>query len=485
VQQASSPSLQGTATIAPATTTQTCHFGIAAVIPFTNFDMSTLGIGSYLDFSRIRTASVPANIDYYRVLYLNQNYDVYKTKISTFVTQNPGSTWIIGNEPDSEVTYQDHLAPDVYGQRYFEVATIIRQHDPSAKIGFGPIIQATPVRIYYLTLAMNKLVQLAGSAAAAHALIDFYPIHAYILNEADLYDANGNSTHQWGAGVPVGYNAATWPAPELIHPEWGETWKTFDITIFSDRVKAFRQWMKDQGEQNKPMWITEYGVLFPSQGNPYLYTSDQDAANYMAQTYDFMLGYKDPSLGYPADDNRLVQKWTWYSLNDQVTHFGGSLYNPATGRLTPVGAKFFAYDPSTTAVPVSAPDAYVVPGSLVVTPFSPSSTAGRVNYKVTVSFSNNLSSDRQVSGQVALYDGTTLIGSMQMMLPRCSGMLTASYFMTNVVPGVNHIFKAQVTVLAASGTDINPDNNTLTFGSVVMPTPTTYPNAVFIPIIKK
>jgi hypothetical protein len=333
---------------------------------------------------------------------------------------------------------------------------------------------------------MNKLVTLAGSAAAAHALIDFYPIHDYILTEAALFDANGKQINFWGAGLPVGFDAATWPAPELIHPEWGETWKTFDINIFKTRLVAFRQWMKDQGEQNKPLWITEFGVLFPSQGNASLYTSDQDAANYMAQTYDLMLGYKDPAIGFAADDNRLVQKWTWYSLNDTVTRFGGSLYNPATRRLTPVGEKFFSYDPPLTAVPVSNPDAYVVPGSLVLTPISKSSTPGQVNYKVTVNFSNNLSSDRSVSGQLDLYDGSTLIGSMQMLLPRCSGLLTASYLLKNMVPGVTHNFSAKVTVLAASGADINLANNTLAFDPVTMPAGTSYPKpTAYFPLALK
>ena len=33
----------------------------------------------------------------------------------------------------------------------------------------------------------------------------------------------------FSAGVPIGYDPATWPAPELIHPEWGETYMTYDI----------------------------------------------------------------------------------------------------------------------------------------------------------------------------------------------------------------------------------------------------------------
>ena len=206
----------------PFTTPQTCHFGIAAVPPFTSYDFSTLGVGSYVDFTRNRNSSVPANIDFYRVVYIGgsvTSYNSLKNALPSILAQNPGSTWIVGNEPDSEVTYQDHMAADFYATRFFEIATIIRTNDPAAKIGFGAIIQATPVRLYWLTLAMNKLVQLAGSVSAAHALIDFYPIHSYILNEqTPLYDSNGKMI-MWGAGVPVGYVAGVWPAPQEIHTE--------------------------------------------------------------------------------------------------------------------------------------------------------------------------------------------------------------------------------------------------------------------------
>ena len=464
----------------------TCHFGIAVVNPFTSYDLSPLGIGNYLDWWRVRDSTVPANIDYFRVLQVNDvNYPLLKDQLPGLLSNNPSATWIIGNEPDSEVSYQDHISAETYAERFFDLATLIRQNDPKAKIGFGPIIQPTPIRIYYLTLAMNRLAQLAGSSTQAHALIDFYPIHSFILNEAELYGPDGK-TISWGAGVPIGYDPATWPAPELIHPEWGETWMTYDINIFKTRVIAFRQWMKDQGEQNKPLWITEFGSLFPPEGNPYLYASDQDTANFMAQTFDFMLGYKDPQIGFGEDDSRLVQKWTWFSLNDARTQFGGSLYNPVTQRLTPVGERFYQYDPSLTAVPVTNPDVYVIPGSLVLTPISASNLPGQVNYKVTVKVSNNLSSDRQTGGQIDLYDGETIIGSIQTELPRCGGTSQVSFLLKDMLPSETHIFTAKVSLLPGNGTDTNLANNNLAFDPVALPAPTVYPKpSAYFPLANK
>jgi len=38
--------------------------------------------------------------------------------------------------------------------------------------------------------------------------------------------------------------------------------------------------------------------------------------HFMVGTYEFMLAATDKEIGYPADDNHLVQRWAWYSLGD-------------------------------------------------------------------------------------------------------------------------------------------------------------------------
>ena len=236
-----------------ASLSSTCHFGISVISNWNDVDLSTLGVGNFLDWGRNRDTAViknvAENIDYYRVLNLfDKNYAALKLELPGLVAKGYGAAWIIGNEPDSEVTYQNHISAETYGQRYFELANIIRQNDPTAKIGFGAIMQVTPIRLYYLDLALNQLAQLAGGVAQAHALIDFYAIHAYILNETQLYDPATGKDVGWGTGVPVGYDPSTWPAPEAIHTEWGETYKLYDIDIFKARLIEFRQWMVDHGQ---------------------------------------------------------------------------------------------------------------------------------------------------------------------------------------------------------------------------------------------
>jgi hypothetical protein len=471
----------------------TCHFGIAVINNPSNslssFDLSTLGVGNYLDWARQRNPSVPANVDYYNVLNVSDAaYNTTYASLHSLLTNNPGATWLVGNEPDSEVTYQDHIPAETYADRFYNIATYIRSHDSLAKIGFGTIIQPTAIRLHYLTLAMNKLVADAGSADLAHQLIDIYSIHAFILNEERMYYPNDPVAHSWGAGFPIGYDSS-WGAPEVIDIPAGQTFKTYDINIFKQHVINFRQWMKDQGDPNKPLWITEYGSLFPSQGNEFLTVSDTDTANYMTQTFDFMLGYKDPSLGFADDSFRLVQKWDWYSLNEQVDKFGGSFYNPNTHLLTPVGQRFIQYDPSTTDVPFQNPDVSVITNSFSITPYSLTNTPGLVDYKFNLSFSNTLSSDRSTGVQIDIYDNSnpttpiSIYHSPLTNLPRCSGATKVVLLMKDLVPGSSHSYSASINLLAGNGIDTNPANNQVTFNNVTVPL---YPSYVtYFPVTFK
>ena len=93
-------------------------------------------------------------------------------------------------------------------------------------------------------------------------------------------------------------------------------------------------------ERDKPLIITEYGVLMPSE---YLGSGDtleerkedgdRVVVAFMEGTFDFLLTARDPLHGYPADEDRLVQRWLWFSLNcplyEEIPEggFNGPLYD--------------------------------------------------------------------------------------------------------------------------------------------------------------
>ncbi|MBW6473912.1 MAG: hypothetical protein K0B14_12340 [Anaerolineaceae bacterium] len=302
---------------------------------------------------------VDNNIDYIHVIRVSDAaYDngAVLDKISVWVTDNPGEVWIIGNEPD-RYYYQDSVTPEVYAQRYYEIALRIRHFDSDAQIGFGSVVQPTPIRIRYLEKALNHLTYLScGNRQAALDLIDIWSIHSFILNE---------HPNQWGAGVPVGFENDWSDAIQITDYS-----NTYSSDIFIQRLKYFRNWMKTIGEEDKPLWVTEYGSLFPEWEvlcKFYLYydcnyplygwPSENETIKFLEDTFNLMLVETDISTGFSEDRNKLVQRWFWYSLDDiryeirvnedgtTTTYgFGGTLFDPDDQfHQTVVGEAFESY----------------------------------------------------------------------------------------------------------------------------------------------
>lgn len=443
-----------------------CHFGIAAPAGISGYDLSLLGVGSYLDWGSARNPSVPAEIAYFHVLRVSDaQYESVKSILPVRLTQFPGAVWIIGNEPDSEVPYQDHISAESYGDRYYELASIIRTNDPSARIAFGTIIQPTEIRMAYLQKALDRLVVKAGNKTTALGLIDIYSTHAFILNEEQMYeyDNQGNIIRSlsWGAGWPIGYTPnANWGTPETITVE-----QTYSIDLYKSRILRFRQWMKDNGDQNKPLWVTEYGSLMPT----WLNVSENTTATFMEQTFDYTLRYTDPNLGYAPDKNRLVQHLVWYSLNEDLLLFGGSLFNPANKQRTLVGDRFVSYNPPADIEPPGDVDVAIVSKAPRALPGGPGAQAGTFTYRIVVRATNLISSNRMTTVKVDLYDGDRLVGSATGNLPRCGGEGEFTIMDQNsFAPGAQVSYRAVVS-LAGAGTETNPSNQEVVLPQTTMP----------------
>jgi hypothetical protein len=462
----------------PAMATDTvCRFGITSVYGSEGYDVESLGVGSYLDWGAVNNPTLPEGVEYIRVLRLRDDlYSNTRDNVAAWVEANPGSVWIIGNEPDTTYGQQDALVAEVYADRYYELAKIIRHHDPTARIGFGPVVQPTPIRIRYLTLAWNRLVADTGGALNASSLIDIWTIHAFILNEQRF---------SWGTGVPPGFEDDYEDAFIIELPDG--VYKTYSIDIFQQWIFAFREWMASIGEREKPLWITEYGSLFPPVdpigGPDYYNVSDANTAAFMLQTFDFMLSASDEQTGLPADSNQLVQRWYWFSLNAHRYAVGGSIYNPdypdyseyGESVITPVGDAFIAYQQSH----LQEPD--LSPTNLVIVPKSYNSDRSRVDYRLDITISNN-NFDDGTCAQVWVYDGNpneeNLIAG-----PLPSSMIKSNYgtglisvFWSGVEPMTQHQLYVVVEPIGIS--DTYPENNQAVFSVF-----TDLPKLHFLPLV--
>jgi hypothetical protein len=425
-----------------------------------SYDLTTVGVGYYLDWTSSRSPTVPQSISFVHVLQIgNGSFAGVKANLKTKVENNLGAVWIVGNEPDNNRNNeQDDVTAEVYAARFFDLATIIRATDPSAKITFGTIIMSTKLRIRYIQRAWDELKRLTGSEANASALVDIWTPHGFILNEEAPTAANPGP---WGSGIPLGFEN------DHADQEIVDITEIGNLDKFITRMKRFRQFMKDNGEQNKPLWLTEYGILAASQDPPnstvqyYLYP-ESVTAKFFSDTVNWMESYIDPNLGMPGDGNRLIQKWFWYSLNDAMYHFGGTVIDPLTLSATVVGATYINYEPPAGTEPYLLPD--VEPIAIRAFPVERNVlNPNLVDYLFTIRIRNNVVHNHLTNATINFYDeNNLLLGTASVNTNRCGGDGIKVFNRIALSPTL-HNFKVVVSLSPASGPDANPGNDQKVF----------------------
>jgi hypothetical protein len=321
-----------------------CRFGMTTTVRAGGFadpdNLRKTRASAVIDWHTESQLPLSPDLDYIHVLHTGGGFSQASlNNIPSLVKKYPAAYWQIGNEPDTCYEEQDCTLPEDYAAQYLAYARALRAADPQAKIGFGAIVQPTPIRLVYLDKVWAKLTTLAGSAQAASDLIDYWTIHSFMLNE---------KPGEWGTGVPPGVDPSEAPLFTIkIGAPRDETYKTYSNAIFEERVRTFRTWMAAKGQRNKPLWITEYGSLLPPIDPPnrnLVNVPDKKTIDFMIKSFNFLRSATDSAAGLPTDGNRLVQRWFWYSLNEHRYTFGGTLFDPENNNLpTPVGEAFIDY----------------------------------------------------------------------------------------------------------------------------------------------
>ena len=294
--------------------------------PLSSYPLKRLPFGWYLDWNYQRNPQRPNGIEYVQMLPVDaKHYPPVWTQVRAAVRANSGALWIIGNEP--ECIYQGARTPEEYAKIYHDYYTFLKKEDPTARVAIGGIVEPTPLRLEWLDRVLESYKQTYKEPMA----VDVWNIHNQILQE---------KSDDYGAGIPVGIDATEGE----LYP-W---WQNDDIEIFKEHVIAFRQWMADNGQRDKPLIISEFGVLYPSSWFDELGGSkgDERVKIFMKETFEFLASETDAEIGFAADDNRLVQRWLWYGLNNltweqnKSSGFNGNLTNARTRKLTQFGEQF-------------------------------------------------------------------------------------------------------------------------------------------------
>ncbi len=271
-----------------------------------------LGSGWYLDWS-VQSEPQIEGPQHWQMVRVHQDcISPSPRAIQAAAKANPGQVWIIGNEPD--VIWQDNVTPERYAVYYHALYRLIKLSDPSSLIAVGGISQATPLRLQYLDQVLQTYRNLYGQPLPA----DWWTVHGYVLRE---------QKGSWGVEIPPGIDTTQGMLYEIS--DHGR------LDLFEDQVFKFRQWMKENGYQDTPLALTEFGILMPiSYGFPV-----EAIADYLTQSFTWLYQAQDEQVGNPEDNYQLVQKWAWFSITDPG-YSSSNLGELSTGTLTPIGERF-------------------------------------------------------------------------------------------------------------------------------------------------
>jgi hypothetical protein len=310
-----------------------------------HYDVERLRSGWHVDWNVRSNPEQPAGMQYVQMVRLHQMTECWPDRVEgcpyttphtytltapptrgdlvNVAQQNPGSLWLIGNEMDRRDWNgggQDEMLPELYAVAYHELYNLIKDADPDAQIAIGGIVQPTPLRLEYLDRVLDEYDRLYHSMIP----VDVWNIHNMILRERIF---------EYGAEIPPGMNDTS---GKLY------TWEDANnLGIFKQQLLDFREWMAGKGERNKPLIVSEYSVLYGKD-----YFTEEEVKDYLLATMEHMRTATDASLGYPEDDNRLVQRWAWYSLNDDEFQGDPSshhFFDPDTKEITDLGIEYANY----------------------------------------------------------------------------------------------------------------------------------------------
>ena len=281
------------------------------------YPVERLGVGWYLNWNINASPPRSAGVEYAQMIRIKHGVLMPGVESIAHVARSvPGSLWLVGNEPDRAV-WQDDSTPVQYATAYHQAYGAIKQADPTALVAIAGVVQPTPLRLRYLDAALVAYQELYGAPMP----VDVWNVHNFVVRE---------ERGSWGAEIPPGLPDTRGILRQVEDND--------NLEIFKAQIWAFRRWMRDRGQRDKPLIVSEYGILMP----PDYGFDPPRVIRFMRGTFDFFLSASDPELGYPPDGNRLVQRWCWYSLAD--TEFpAGNLFDPQTLEWTAVGKAWQEY----------------------------------------------------------------------------------------------------------------------------------------------
>ena len=482
-----------------------CRYGVvasaqqSAIIP-------TLGAGWILKFSSPfwPVAAPPNNAERAHVIKTHQLKTAgglylpgYSTNVpldkelADYIRKNPGDLWMIGNEvergpqPGQTMGGQGDMFPEIYAIAYHEVREFIKLNDPSARIAISGLVEVTPGRLQYLDKFWKAYFKKYGIVPP----VDVWNMHVYVLPEVepDGYTPNGIANVALGTDPTLGKRSSGGNPNICSKSDVYCFAEHDDITVFAEQVTAMRLWMKDHGQQQKPLVLSEFSILYP-------YVDDGDSCflqdefgncftpqriiNFMDKAFDYLNSVKDPNLGYALDDNRLVQQWLWFAVHEDGVGVSSNLVEADLKTLTKIGQNYrdSVYDePLTVNLLVDhVPYQVATIGS-----------EGTAEANITVKFRNNGNSAVETPYKVTFYKDAARTQEIDSVLISsqlrgcATGIATAGVTWSGLEPGEHQFW---VEIDSENDIDENPpqENDNIGSGFVLVNT-----DEIWLPTIRR
>lgn len=265
------------------------RLGFGVVGDITDYDLAPLHAGWYVNWGTARNLIHPEGMDFAHIIRVGDTIYPSLAELRAIAAANPGGLWLVGNEPDC--IWQDNVWPEQYAEQYHDIYYTLKAADPTCQVAIGGVVQPTPLRLEWLDRAWDGYRRRYGEDMP----VDVWNVHNFILQER---------SGSWGCDIPPGIDATAGMLYDIQDHD--------NMDLFRGQILAFRRWMAEKGQRDKPLIVSEYGILF-HEGLGYDY---ERVKRFMLATFDYFMNATDPEIGYPADGNRLVQRWAWYSLDD-------------------------------------------------------------------------------------------------------------------------------------------------------------------------
>ena len=202
---------------------------------------------------------------------------------------------MVGNEPNDP--YQDNFSPAAYAAFYHRFARIARRYDPTARLMVAGIANADWQWAEAFREAYHR-------DHRVYPRVDAWNVHNYVLE------------------------------PQVSQ---------LDQDLFRHRLIAFRAWMSDIGEGDRPLILSEFGVLMGQERHDTRYESPEAITAYIHETVRWL------------HETDYVQSWSWFASYTSGL-FHGDLYDQAE-QLTFYGQAYRDALQSISAAEPAAPDA--------------------------------------------------------------------------------------------------------------------------------